>query len=403
MTTISHPELEPILSPERREDATFMELALQQARRAYGRTTPNPMVGTVIVRDGVVLGRGYHRHAGQDHGEVAAIKDARTRGNDVRGATLYTNLEPCCHHARTPPCTDACINAGIARVVSGIVDPNPKVSGQGLFTLFDAGIEVTVGVMGDRCRALNAPFITRFTKGRPHVTVKVAMSLDGRIATRTGASFPLTGDQARRRVHVLRDRVDAILVGRRTIELDDPRLTCRLPFALAGDNGPRDPVRVILDPELRCPLDAKIFQLVATGESLATTAVVIAEDANPDAAKLAVLEGLQIQIIRCPRGENGRLDLPALLKTLADNDLSAVLVEGGATTITEFVEADLVDAWIAHVAPVLIGGEGAPSPLAGLGAENLADVRRLTGIQMRQLGPDIELAAPVMGDVYGLG
>jgi diaminohydroxyphosphoribosylaminopyrimidine deaminase / 5-amino-6-(5-phosphoribosylamino)uracil reductase len=399
----TYPELEPILRPARREDAVFMELALRQARHAYGRTTPNPMVGSIIVRDGVVIGRGYHRCVGQDHGEVSALKDARTRGNDVRGATLYTNLEPCCHHARTPPCTEACINAGIARVVSGIVDPNPQVGGQGLFALFDAGIEVTVNVLPDACRQLNAPFITRFHHGRPHVTVKVAQSLDGRIATRSGSSFPLTGDAARRRVHVLRDRVDAILVGRRTVEIDNPRLTCRLPFALAGDNGPRDPVRIVLDPDLRTPLDATIFQLVDTGESLATTAVVVAEDLDIEPAKTAVLEALQVEVIRCPRDEKRGLDLAALLRTLAESDLSSVLVEGGSATITGFVEAGLVDAWIAHVAPVLIGGDGAPSPLAGLGAENLDDIQRLSGIHVRNLGPDVELAAPVLGDVYGLG
>lgn len=402
MTTPERAELAPILTPARREDATFMALALRQARKAYGRTSPNPMVGTVLVKDGVVIGQGYHRRAGQDHGEVAAFKDARIRGNDVRGSTVYVNLEPCCHHARTPPCTDACIEAGVARVVAGMVDPDPRVSGQGLFRLFDAGIEVTVGVLGEPSRRLNAPFVTRILHGRPHVTVKVAMSLDGRMATRSGASFPLTGGEARRRVHVLRDRVDAILVGRGTVAQDNPRLTCRLPYALAGNLGPRDPVRVVLDPELNTPLDAAIFQLADTGESRATTAVVVALDAEIDAGKIAVLDGLQVQVLRCPRVD-GHFDLRQLLAMLADNELSSVLVEGGATTITRFMEAELVDAWIAHVAPVFIGGQGAPAPLLGLGAETLEDVRRLDGILITHLGPDVELAAPVMGDVYGLG
>lgn len=396
-------DLAPILTPLRPEDLTFMELALRQARKAYGRTSVNPMVGTVIVKDGVVLGQGYHRKIGQDHGEVAAFKDARLRGNDVRGATVYTNLEPCCHHGRTPPCTDACLEAGVARVVAGMVDPNPVVSGQGLFKLFDAGIEVSVGALEDRCQRLNAPYVTRTMHARPHVTVKVAMSLDGKIATRSGESFPLTGDEARRRVHVLRDRVDAIVVGRGTVAQDDPRLTCRLPYALAGDDGPRDPVRIVLDPELRCPLDAKVFRLVENGESAAPTAVVVAEDAAIDEARLAVLAGLQVQVLRCPRLPGGSLDLAALLRRLAEMELTSVLVEGGGHTIARFVESNLVDAWIAHIAPVLIGGESAPSPLMGAGVENLDAMARLQDVQITQLGADVELAVPVGGHVYGLG
>jgi diaminohydroxyphosphoribosylaminopyrimidine deaminase/5-amino-6-(5-phosphoribosylamino)uracil reductase len=354
------------------------------------------MVGTVLVKDGEIIGRGHHARAGLDHAEVAAIKDALERGNDPRGCTLYVNLEPCCTHGHTPPCTDACIDTGVSRVVAAMVDPNPRVRGGGLKRLHEAGIEVVCGVLEDEARRLNAPFCTFETHRRPHITVKVAMSLDGKLATAGGDSFPMTGPEARRVVHLLRDRVDGILVGRRTVEIDNPRLTCRLEDEdLPG--GPMDPVRVVLDPELKGPLDAQIYHQ----ESAAPTWVVAARDHDP--AKRAALDALGIEVIPCPRGTDGRLEVGAVLEALAERGLCSILVEGGAVTAASFFDAGLVDVWIAHVAPILVGGEGAPGPLAGQGVASLAErVEAREPLRVRRLGRDIEIVAAVAGHVYGL-
>ena len=246
-------------------------------------------------------------------------------------------------------------------------------------------------------------FLTRISLGRPHVTVTVAMSLDGRIATAGGESFPLTGEAARTRVHQLRDRVDAILVGRGTVAIDNPRLTCRIPQELAGDGGPCDPVRVVLDPKLLSDISAQIYHLKAQGISQAPTVVVVAEDVEIDPARLVAFDQLEVQVLRCPRGGDGRLMLARLLEMLGEMNLSSLLVEGGSETITGFYEAGVVDAWIAHVAPVLIGGEGSPVPLNGEGAASLEELKKVRGVRVTRLGDDIELAAPVAGDVYGLG
>lgn len=390
------------ISPSTVEDQTFMAQALAMAKRAYGRTSPNPMVGSVVVREGQVVATGYHRRAGLDHAEVAAVKDAERRGVDLRGTTLYVNLEPCSFQGRTPPCTEVCARVEFARVVIGTTDPNPRVDGRGVAALKAAGIEVQVGILEDQCRALNAPFFTRMLKGRPHVTVKVAMSLDGKIATHTGESFPLTGAEARTRVHQLRDRMDAILVGRTTAERDDPQLTCRLPPELAGAGGPRDPTRIVIDPGLSLSPDLKLFRLHAEGHSAAKTWLVAADDVSGRRDHLARLDALGVEVIRSPRQGDGRLDVSDLFRQLGARDIGSVLVEGGGDTIASLVEARLVDAWIAHVAPALVGGVSAPSPFGGAGFERLSDRLMLRKLTTRHLGGDVELAASVEGDVYGL-
>jgi diaminohydroxyphosphoribosylaminopyrimidine deaminase/5-amino-6-(5-phosphoribosylamino)uracil reductase len=234
------------------------------------------------------------------------------------------------------------------------------------------------------------------------VTVKVAMSLDGKTATRTGESFPLTGTEARTRVHVLRDRVDAIVVGRRTAERDDPQLTCRLPAELAGPGGPRDPLRIVLDPRLILSDSLKIFRLHRDGQSATPTLVVAATDTLGHQDHLAKLDALGVEVIRSPRLDDGRLDLAHLLGELARRDIGSILVEGGGTTIAHLMEARLVDAWIAHVAPVLVGGADAPTPFDGVGVERLEDRFALGHLEVRSLGRDVELVASVEGDVYGL-
>lgn len=381
-------------------DTSFMLQALALARQAWGRTSPNPMVGCVIVRDGEVVARGYHRRAGGPHAEAAAFADAVARGVSVEGATLVVTLEPCSFHGRTPPCADACVAQRVGRVVLGTLDPNPRVSGAGVRRLLDAGIAVTVGVEEAACRRQNAPFFTVMERGRPHVTAKVAMSLDGKLATRLGESFPLTGELARERVHVLRDRIDAILVGRRTAALDDPRLTCRLPASLAADGGPRDPLRIVLDPRLQLPITQRVFNLTAEGSSSAATWLVVAEDAEPPAAHLEALAARGVEVVRCPYGPGG-LDLAVLLTLLAQRGILSVLVEGGGAVLASLLEAGLIDVWVAHIAPRLIGGQDALTPLEGLGAATLADAARTGPLTCRSLGEDIEIVAAVAGDVYG--
>lgn len=395
------PELQELLAPERPEDVRFMRVALEEARLGRGRTSSNPSVGCVIVKDGKILGRGHHRKAGTGHGEVVAFADAEAQGNDVRGATLYVTLEPCSHHGKTPPCADLCVRKGVGRVVAALVDPFPEVSGRGLKRLAAAGIEVTCGVEAAAAWRVHLPFLTRVLHKRPHVTAKVGMSLDGRIATRSGASFPLTGEEARREVHLLRDRVDAILVGRGTAAHDDPRLTCRLSLEDAGDDGPKDPVRVVLDPHARLTLDLQIFHLQARGESSAPTLLVSLEG-QTGAERRACLEKLGVELLECRSGRDGKLDLVYLLRQLYEREVCSLLVEGGGETLASFFEADLIDVWIAHVAPVLIGGRGATSPLGGEGVYDLNGLRPFGPLQTRPLGADIEIRAQVKSDVYGL-
>ncbi len=394
-------DLTAILAPERAEDAHFMGMALDEARMAWGRTSPNPMVGAVLVRDGRAVARGHHVRAGLDHGEVAALKDARERGVDPRGCVLYVNLEPCCVFGRTPPCTDALLDAGLSRVVAAMIDPSPRVQGRGLALLHAAGVEVTCGVLEGVARAFNAPFVTLTTLGRPHVTAKVAMSLDGKIATRTGDSFPMTGEEARRSVHKLRDRVDAILVGRVTAQRDDPRLTCRLSPGEAGPGGPRDPTRVLIDPELRLSPEAALLRLHASGLSTAQTWVIAASDV---VERGHTLDAAGVEVIPCPRQEGSpALDLGILMEILARREICSLLVEGGGETLAGFARAGLIDAWIAHIAPILVGGRQAQSPLAGLGVAGLGEAIKARGpLRVRRLGDDIEIAAAVAGDVYGL-
>lgn len=401
MTLTDDPVLSEVYGSQRPNDVRFMQLALAQARNGCGRTSPNPAVGCVIVRGDRILGQGYHARVGFDHAEVAAIKDARARGESLAGSTLYVTLEPCCSHGRTPPCTDAILKHGVARVVAAMVDPDARMQGRGLKRLHDAGVAVTCGVLEAEARSINAPFTTRILQGRPHVTAKVAMSLDGRIATRSGDSFPLTGERAREVVHVLRDRIDVILVGRGTVEQDDPRLTCRLDPEKAGGGGPRDPVRVVVDPQLNLATSHRIFQWRRQGLSDAPTWV-LADEAVSRSDKARTLDGLGVEVIACPRLAQGGLDLSWAMAELARRELCSVLVEGGGVTLAHFFEASLIDAWVAHIAPVLIGGERARSPLEGLGVASLDGAQRLSGARTRLLGDDIEIAVPVAGALYGL-
>ena len=352
----------------------FMSRALELAARAAGRTSPNPMVGAVIVRDGTVVAEGYHEKAGADHAEIVALKRA---GGNTRGATMYVTLEPCAHHGKTPPCVEAIIGAGIGRVVAAQVDPHKLVAGKGIERLTEAGIEVEVGVLEARARRLNEAHIKFSETGLPFVYLKYAMSLDGKVATRTGDARWITGEAARRRVHELRDRVDAIMVGSGTVRTDDPELTTRLP-----EHDGMDPVRVVLNTGATLDPQTRIFNT----DSQAPTWLVVGEDCPEE--NMQRFNSTTTEIVRCPVDES-RLDLRAVLKLLGERGIRSVLLEGGPTVNSAALEQGLVDKLLCFVAPILVGGNDAPGPVGGTGIERMADALRLADEEIETVGTDV--------------
>ncbi len=366
------------------EDRYFMQKALELAELAKGRTSPNPMVGAVVVREGEIVGTGYHARAGTPHAEVHALREA---GDKARDATLYVTLEPCCHHGRTGPCTEVIIQAGIKRVVMAVTDPNPKVAGKGARRLREAGIEVDSGVLEKEALRLNESFIKYITTGLPFVTLKTAMSLDGKIATHTGESKWITGEQSRAQVHYLRHYHDAILVGVGTVLADNPSLTTRLP----GGNG-KDPVRVILDSRARTPLDAKVI----VQKSGAPTIIAVSEEAPEQ--NIECLRDAGAQVVRLPSTRNG-VSIPELLRELGRREITSVLVEGGAAVNGSFIAGKLVDKVYWFIAPVIIGGDSAPGPVGGRGFAGLNEVPAVKDIIVRHYGDDICIEGTVF---YGV-
>lgn len=342
-------------------DSQWMLQAVAIARRGAGRTSPNPLVGAVIVRDGVVLAEGWHVALGEPHAEAAAL--ANLTGS-AAGATMYVNLEPCCHHGRTPPCSDAVIAAGLARVVVGIEDPNPAVAGKGLAQLRAAGIPVDVGVEADACRDVLGGYLKRVNRGLPRVWLKAGCTLDGRITDHLGASKWITGPGAREHGHRLRDQLDAIMVGSATLFSDDPSLNCRL-------EGGRDPVPVLLDSGLRCPADAKLLTAGARARIYCA----------PDAPE----RDLPADIIRVPRGPGG-LDLSAVLQDLAAQGLLEVLVEGGGLVHRSLLDQGLADRLLLFMAPkVLAGGTG----FVGGAPRDLADAFTFSLVSVSPIGDEV--------------
>nr|WP_290668102.1 bifunctional diaminohydroxyphosphoribosylaminopyrimidine deaminase/5-amino-6-(5-phosphoribosylamino)uracil reductase RibD [Ardenticatena sp.] len=354
---------------------TYMQRALALAQQARGRTSPNPMVGAVLVKEGRIVGEGYHRRAGDPHAEVEALRAA---GEAARGATLYVTLEPCCHYGRTPPCTKALIEAGVAEVHMAMLDPNPKVAGKGRAALEAAGIRTSVGLCEQEARALNAAFVKWVTTGRPLVIAKFAMSLDGKIAAHTGDARWISGEASRHYAHQLRNEVDAILVGVQTVLADNPRLTTRLPDL----EDVRHPLRIVLDSRGRAPLTAQLFQPTLPGRTL-----VVTTPAMP-AAHRDALRAQGVEVLVCP-SENGRVALPALLDELGARDITSVLVEGGGTVLGAFFDANLVDEVVAFIAPMIIGGAAAPQPVGGQGVARVADAWRLEDVYVERLGDDL--------------
>ena len=361
----------------------FMRRALELAERGRGLTSPNPMVGAVVVTpDGEVAGEGFHARAGGPHAEVEALRAAGPR---ARGATLYVTLEPCSHHGRTPPCAPAVIEAGVARVVAAIADPNPLVSGRGFAELRAAGLEVVTGAGAAAAEDQNRAFLTAMRERRPHVTLKAGMTLDGKIADLHGASRWITGEPARRHAHRLRSESDAIVVGIGTVLRDDPELTVRL-----GRPWPREPLRVVLDTGARTPVRARLLRAGRPSCAL------IAVGADAPDTRVKELAATGATIVSC-RTSDGRVDLGTLLTELFAREVRAVLVEGGGEVHGAFLDAGLVDRVAMFTAPLLIGGRGATAVVQGAGRE-LKSAVRLGAFTVTPLGDDLLIEADVVRD-----
>lgn len=361
-------------------DATFMQRALDLAAKGLGRTSPNPAVGAVIVRGENVIGEGFHRRAGLPHAEIEALK--RVRGA-VKGATLYVTLEPCSHHGRTPPCADAVVSAGLKRVVVGMLDPNPLVQGRGIRRLRRAGIEVKIGVLRERCERLNEDFTTLIQTGRPMVTLKLAASLDGRIAAASGDSQWISNDLSRHLVHELRNRMDAIIVGAETVRTDDPQLTCRI-------RGGRDPLRIVLDGRLSINPSARI----CTQDSTAKTLIVTTED-QAQSRKRKELEERGVEVF-CLPGEQGRVRLVSLLQELGQRGLKSVLIEGGGQVAAAALQERVVDKVFFFYGPKLLGGDGRPM-IGSLGIDRVAAGLKLHTIELHRFRDDILVTGYIRG------
>ena len=355
-------------------DLRFMRIALGLARRGLGRSWPNPTVGCVIVKDGVVVGRGWTQPGGRPHAETEALGRA---GAAARGATAYVTLEPCAHHGKTPPCVEALIAAQVGRVVVALGDPDPRVDGKGIARLKSAGIAVELGVGEAEAADLNRGFMLRVAENRPLVTLKLATTLDGRIATQHGESQWITAETARNFAHALRANHDAVMVGSGTAVADNPELTCRLPGMIAWS-----PVRVVLDGRLRLPLTHK---LVSGAGNVRT--ILLTTHGNPH-GRLRAYKDCGVEIIEIGRDENGNADLREGLAKLAAHGLTRVLVEGGATLAASFMSLDLIDAIVWFRAPTVIGGDGIPA-IAGFGVEALSDSKRFVKVDTRPAGADM--------------
>ncbi|MGD9537933.1 MAG: bifunctional diaminohydroxyphosphoribosylaminopyrimidine deaminase/5-amino-6-(5-phosphoribosylamino)uracil reductase RibD [Alphaproteobacteria bacterium] len=355
-------------------DARFMAAALALARRGLGRVAPNPTVGCVIVKQGRIVGRGWTQPGGRPHAETEALKRA---GAAARGATAYVSLEPCAHHGKTPPCAEALIEAGVARVVIALEDPDPRTAGRGIAMLNEAGIEVALGIGHAPAAALNEGFFLRVREGRPLFTLKLATTLDGRIATHAGESRWITGERARRRVHLLRAEHDAVLVGALTALADNPMLTCRLP----GLDAVARP-RIVLDGRLRLPLT---HDLVATARETPTLLITLP---GADRRRLDAYEAAGVEALHVAPDDGGRPDVAVLAQALGERGLTRVLIEGGATVAAAFLRANLIDRLEWFRAARLIGGDGVPAT-APFGVDRLANAPTFTRTGLTDLGSDV--------------
>lgn len=365
----------------REEHEKWMRRALELAQRGRGRTSPNPMVGALLLKEGRIVGEGFHARAGEPHAEANALSAA---GSDAAGATLYVTLEPCVQHGRTPPCVDAILEAGVARVIIGTRDVNPQVAGQGVRSLVDAGVPVEAGILEEECRRLNEAYVTWMTERRPFVILKAAVSLDGKIATYRGDSRWISTEASRRRTHALRNEVDAVMVGAETVVRDDPELTVRL---LEGDV--RNPLRVVVDSALRIPPTSRLLTERPEVKTL------VATTAKAPMERREAVEALGREVLVLPE-RDGRVDMPALMEKLAEREVLNLLLEGGGQLNASMLEAGLVDRLHVVIAPMLIGGREAPTLLDGLGAGSIKEAWRLKDLRIEEVEGDLHVEASVV-------
>ncbi len=355
------------------DDERWMRKALRLAERGRGRTSPNPMVGAILVKKGKVVGEGYHAKAGEAHAEIVALQRAK---KDARGATLYINLEPCTHYGKTPPCAPRVIEADVKRVVIGMEDPNPLVRGKGIKTLKKAGLDVRLGILEKECRRLNEAFCKYVLRKEPFVILKVAATLDGKIASRDGDSKWISGEASRRFVHKLRDQVDGVLVGIGTVLRDNPLLTTRI-------KGGRDPYRIVLDSRLKIPEEANVFRDFPQKVVVATT-----EFAPDDKVESLGKRGVRILTFQ---SKDGRVDLKACLSKLGEIGITSLLVEGGSEVNGSFLDEGLIDKLLLFLSPKLIGDHRAPGIFGGRGVSSLQEAVPLKEMRVKRIGEDVLL------------
>lgn len=365
----------------RTQDEKWMRRALELAAGGRGHVSPNPMVGAVIVRDGQVIGEGYHEKYGQLHAERNALADCRDRGNTPEGATIYVTLEPCCHYGKTPPCTEAIMENRLGRVVYGTTDPNPLVAGKGLQILRDAGITVDGPVLEEECRDLNRIFFHYMTTGLPYVILKYAMTADGKIATVTGDSKWITGEEARRHVHQTRKAVAAIMAGIGTVLADDPMLNCRVEEGV-------DPVRIICDSKLRIPAES---QIVKTAGDIRTIVACAGDGSSEMQGRAEELRKKGLEILTVEADAEGHADVDLLIRKLGEMKIDSILVEGGSQLNYSVLRSGLVSEIDAYIAPKFVGGHQARGPVGGAGFDKIADCVELDEPEIEHFGRDLLL------------
>lgn len=359
------------------EDIRFMQQAMALAQKGEGWVNPNPLVGALVVRDGEVIASGYHERYGQLHAERNAFKDADMRGIDCRGATMYVTLEPCCHHGHQPPCTEAVIQHGIKRIVVGLLDPNPLVAGKGLKILEETGIQVELIADDSEFRHQNRVFLKFITTGMPWVTAKWAMTLDGKIASHTGDSKWVSSAESRKRVHVIRKNNMAIMCGIGTVLADDPMLNVRLePADCEGNEPPRQPIRIIADRNARLPLDS---QLVRTAREIP---VIVAHSSCADRMRLQQLMDAGVTLWQCE-------DARQILERAGKEKIDSVMVEGGGILNESLLRESLIDEVYAFIAPKIIGGQDAKTPVEGQGLALMSEAMELSNVTIEQIGSDV--------------
>ncbi|WP_123054961.1 bifunctional diaminohydroxyphosphoribosylaminopyrimidine deaminase/5-amino-6-(5-phosphoribosylamino)uracil reductase RibD [Clostridium sp. JN-1] len=350
-----------------------MKIALKLAKCGGEKVSPNPLVGAVIVKDGKIIGQGYHKLYGGPHAEVYALEEA---GDNAKGAVIYVTLEPCSHYGKTPPCAEALVKAGIKKAVIAVSDPNPMVSGKGIEILKKNGIEVELGVLENEAKDINKIFLKYITTKLPFVILKWAMTLDGKIAASTGESKWITSEESRYYVHKIRNRVMGIMTGINTIIMDNPLMTTRL------KDGGKSPKAIILDSKLRIPLDAKILDTVSDRE------VIIACTKNIDNDKKVKLEQRGIKFIITPEDENGRVDLKYLIRELGNRGIDSILLECGSNLNFSAIYSGVVDEVICFIAPKIFGGDKAKTPVGGIGFENISEAQLLKNMEIQKIGED---------------